>query len=133
MGRDAKGPFRLSDRHLRKILRRVDKQRVVGIAGNDVAGARPWPMVMQSLPYSDERFSCGLLTCEYRGWVETFGDEMPFFDPITSKTEYNMRYRITQAGRAVLDRTRTISNVALLVAIASLLASIGSVFIALKR
>jgi hypothetical protein len=90
-------------------------------------------MIEHSLPYSDEEFACGLLTCEYRGWVKSFGKEIPFVDPVTLQTTYNMRYRITQAGRAVLDRTQQISNSALLVAIASMLASILSLWFSMHK
>ncbi len=120
--------YELKDRELRKILKKVDKQRVVGIIAVKQPGIRPAPIVEWGLPYDDEEFSCGLLTCEFRGWVERFGDEIPIKNMRTGDEVYNHLFRITQAGRAVLDRTQTISNVALIVAIISLLASIVSLW-----
>jgi hypothetical protein len=107
-----------SDRKLRKILKQVDKQRVIGLPKS--AGGRPWPMVEYGIPYEDEEFMCGLMTCEFRGWVERFGDEVPVRDMKSGAEVYQNLFRITQAGRAVLDRTQTIANVALIVAVISL-------------
>jgi len=111
-----------SDRRLRKILKRVDRQRVIGLPGQGT-GRRPHPMVEYGIPYSDEEFMCGLLTCEFRGWVERFGDEVPIQEMPSGNAAYQSLFRITQAGRAVLDRTQQISNWALLVAFISLLIS----------
>jgi hypothetical protein len=123
----------MSDRKLRKILTSVDKQRVVGIIGVRRPGVHQWPMVEWGIPYDDEEFSCGLLTCEFRGWVERFGDEVPIKNMETGEEAFNNLFRITQAGRAVLDRTQTISNVALIVAIASMGASIASLVVSLHK
>lgn len=92
-----------SDRKLRKILKQVDKQRVIGLPGQGT-GRRPHPMVEYGIPYSDEEFVCGLLTCEFRGWVERYGDEVPIQEMATGNAAYQNLFRITQAGRAVLDR-----------------------------
>jgi hypothetical protein len=116
--------FGLRDRELRKILKQVDKQRVVGILTSENPGIRPWPMVEYGIPYGDERFACGLLTCEFRGWVESFGEEIEVKNMTTGKSVYQQRYRVTQAGRAVLDRTQTVANAALLVSAMSVLISI---------
>jgi hypothetical protein len=115
----------VSDRQLRKILKRVDKQRVGGILSVRKANVRPVHIIEYALP-DEEEFVCGLLTCEFRGWVERFGDEIPRQDIPTGEVTWSESWRITQAGRAVLDRTQTISNVALVVAIASLLCSIAT-------
>lgn len=117
-------PYRMSDRQLRRILKRVDQQRVIGICSSEQAEVRPWPIVERGLPHEDEAFSCGLLTCEFRGWVERFGDEVPMVSPGSGRTVWSSLFRITQAGRAVLDRTQMIANIALLVAVVSLLDSI---------
>lgn len=71
-------------------------------------------MVTNVFPYEDEELVSGLLTCEFRGWVEPFGEEMPFTDITTGVARWQYRYRVTQAGRAVLDRTQMIANLALL-------------------
>jgi hypothetical protein len=124
MSNSDSAPYRMSDRQLRRILKRVDQQRVVGISSSEQAEVRPWPIIERGLPHEDEAFSCGLLTCELRGWIERFGDEMPMINAGTGRTVWGNQFRITQAGRAVLDRTQMISNIALLAAIVSLLASI---------
>jgi hypothetical protein len=116
--------YLLSDRRLRKILKWVDKQRVVAIFNPRKPNVRPAHVIEYAVP-DDEEFVCGLLTCEFRGWVERFGDEIPRQDIPTGEVSWGQSWRITQAGRAVLDRTQTISNVALIVAVASLLCSIA--------
>lgn len=117
--------FQLSNRKLRKILKRVDRQRVGGILSVRAANVRPVHIIEYALP-DDEEFVCGLLTCEFRGWVERFGEEVPRQAMSNGEVTWGESWRITQAGRAVLDRTQTISNVALIVAIASLLCSIAT-------
>lgn len=124
MSNSNSAPYKMSSGQLRKVLKRVDQQRVVGICSSEQAEVRPWPIVERGLPHEDEAFSCGLLTCEFRGWVERFGDELPMVDPGSGKTVWSNLFRITQAGRAVLDRTQMIANIALLVSVISLLASI---------
>ncbi len=114
-----------SERQLRKILKRVDRQRVIGLPKS--GGGQVWPMVEYGIPYGDEEFMCGLLTCEFRGWVERFGDEVPVHNMQSAQEAYQSLFRITQAGRAVLDRTQQIANWALLVAFISLLISVLSV------
>lgn len=112
----------MSDRELRKVLKRVDKQRVSMILSIERAGVRPVHVIEFAIP-DDEPFMCGLLSCEFRGWVERFGEEVPIRDTTTGKERIGNTFRITQAGRSVLDRTQTIANVALIVAIVSLLTS----------
>ena len=80
---------------------------------------------MRRIP-NDEEFRCGLLTCEFRGWVERFGDEILIRNSQTGREKYGNQFRTTQAGRAVLDRIQAISKVALIVAIISLLSSIAA-------
>lgn len=111
-----------SDRKLREILRRVDKQRVTGLPKS--GGGRVWPMVEYGIPYDDEEFMCGLLTCEFRGWIERYGDEVAVRNMQSGQEAYQNLFRITQAGRAVLDRTQTIANLALLIAVISLIVAI---------
>jgi hypothetical protein len=123
-------PF--SDRQLRKILKRVDKQRIGGILSVRRVNVRPVHIIEYALP-DDEEFVCGLLTCEFRGWVERFGDEIPRQNIPSGEVMWGESWRITQAGRAVLDRTQTISNVALVVAIASLLCSIATGLLAYRH
>jgi hypothetical protein len=120
--------FQVSDRQLREILKKVDKQRVGGILSVREPNVRPVHIIEYALP-DDEEFVCGLLTCEFRGWVERFGDEIPRHDIPTGEVTWSESWRVTQAGRAVLDRTQTISNVALIVAIASLLCSIATILL----
>jgi hypothetical protein len=113
-----------SDRKLRDILRRVDEQRVIGLP--KPPGGRPWPMVECGIPYDDEKFMCGLMTCEFRGWVERFGEEVPVRNMVSGREERQSLFRISQAGRAVLDRTQAIANIALIVAIISLIVALVS-------
>jgi hypothetical protein len=114
----------LSNRGLRNVLIQVDKQRVVGIITSKVPSIRPVPKVEYGIPYGDEKFMCGLLTCEFRGWVERFGDEVPITNMTTGAVTDQSLFRVTQAGRAVLDRTTAVSNIALVIAIASLISSV---------
>jgi hypothetical protein len=115
-----------SDRKLRSILKKVDKQRVFGLP--KAKDGRPWPMVEHVIPYEDEEFMCGLLNCEFRGWVERFGDEVPILNMHSGQEAHQNLFRITQAGRAVLDRTQAIANFALLVAIISLIVALVGAF-----
>lgn len=131
MGKE-KVKYVLSDRQLRRILKRVDKQRVIAVLGAGMSNVRPIPMIEYGIPYNDEEFSCGLLTCEFRGWVESFGEEIPIKNMLTGQEADNHRFRITQAGRAVLDRTQAIANFAVFVAAVGFLVSSASLLINLR-
>lgn len=49
--------------------------------------------------------------------MERFGDELPIAGLSSGANAYQNLLRITQAGRAILDRTQSIANIALIVAI----------------
>ena len=85
-----------SERQLRKILKRVDRQRVIGLPKS--GGGQVWPMVEYGIPYGDEEFMCGLLTCEFRGWVERFGDEVPVHNMQSAQEAYQSLFGLRRLG-----------------------------------
>src|SRR3990172_10363930 len=115
----------MRERKIRSVLRRLARQRVVGVfqPGNI------W--VIELSPVVDEEVEAALRTCQLRGWVEILEKAMPkgrltpngklppgkLFDGVEPV------YRLTESGWNVINRTHTWIVVTCVVAVATLIAT----------
>lgn len=111
---------------IRRVLRGVARQRVAVV----MQPGQVW-VVEQALQRNDDT-EADLATCLMRGWVETLFENLPTNDltpdgdipanPLFSRTETH--FRLTEAGWAAINRAHAWTMVGILIAVASLLATI---------
>lgn len=114
------------ERLIRRVLRGIARQRVALVAkpGN------VW-VIERALSRNDD-IEAALATCVLRGWVEPQFEDLPTNEltpdgrippgPLFTRTENH--FRLTDGGWAAINRAHAWTMVGILVAVASLLATI---------
>jgi hypothetical protein len=123
------------ERDIRKVLRQLTTQRLVGILpGNHWA--------IEQTVKRDPKTDAALATCRLRGWAEIMEDAVPLGElPLdgridTSKPLFTHKgpiYRITDSGWAAIHRSHWWNLTTVFISAVSLIVSVIALLVALKH
>ena len=115
---------------IRKTLRRLSRQRVVGI----LRPGNIW--IIEKSPLEDEKVEAALRTCHIRGWVEPLANAVPKGRltkegklPDEMISDVGPIYRLTEAGWDVLRRIHGWVIATCIIAFVGLIATVISLLI----